>query len=114
MTLEKEEESDSKNMKGHKMYVENPREGIKNHSLSKNRMFLLFSNCIMYVKRSLLYNKGVLASYHLNSLLSSLKYLFGFLIKTTAACLSYNLRNMVEYKGRCQIIISLFWAFSQL
>ena len=29
MILEKEEESDSKNIKGHKMYVENSREGMK-------------------------------------------------------------------------------------
>ena len=96
------------------MYVENPREGIKNHGLSKNGMFLLCSVCIVYEKRSLLYNKGVLASYHLNFLLSSLKYLFGFLPQTTATCPSYNLRNMAEYKDRCQVIISLFWTFSQL
>ena len=83
------------------MYVENAREGIKNHGLSKNGMFLLCSDCIMYKKRSLLYNKGVLASYHLNFLLSSLEYLFVFLPKTTAACPSYNMRNMVEYKDRC-------------
>ena len=79
MTLEKDEESDSKNIKGREMYVKNPKKWIKNHGLSKNGMFLLCSNCIMYQKRSLLYNKGVLASYHLNFLLSSLKYLLGFL-----------------------------------
>ena len=83
------------------MYVENPRKGIKNHGLSKNQMFLLCSDCIMYEKRSLLYNKSVLVSYHLNFLLSSLKYLIGFLHKTTAACPFYNLRNVVEYKDRC-------------
>ena len=33
MTLEKEEEGASKNKRGHEMYMENPREGIKNHDL---------------------------------------------------------------------------------
>ena len=32
------------------MYVKNPREGIKNHDLSKNITFLLGSACIMYEK----------------------------------------------------------------
>ena len=32
------------------MYVENPKEGIKNHSLSKNVTFSLSSACIMYQK----------------------------------------------------------------
>ena len=33
------------------MYVENPREGIKNHDLSKNKTFLLSLACIMYGER---------------------------------------------------------------
>ena len=94
------------------MYMENPREEIKNHGLSKNRMFLPCSDCIMYEKRSHLYNKGVLAFYHLKFLLFSLEYLFfGFSPKTTIACPSYNLNNMVEYIDRCQVIIFLFWTF---
>ena len=36
MTHVREEKSDSKNVKGHKMYVENARKRMKNHSLSKN------------------------------------------------------------------------------
>ena len=94
------------------MYVENPRKVTKNHGLSKNGMFLLYSDCIMCEKRSLLYNKGVLPLYLINFLLSSLKYLLGFSPKTTIACPSYNLRNMAEFKDRCQVIISLFWTFS--
>ena len=60
ITHVREEESDSK-VKGHKMYVENPRKAMKNHGLSKNGMFLLYSD-LYYVgkKRSLLYNKCVL------------------------------------------------------
>ena len=94
------------------MYVENPREGIKNHGLSKNQMFLPYSDCIMHEKRSHLYIKGVLGFYHTNFLLSSLEYLFfGFLPKTTTACPSYNLKNMDEYKDKCQVFIFLFWTF---
>ena len=37
--------------KGQEMYLENPREGIKNHGLSNNGMFLLCLDCIMYEKR---------------------------------------------------------------
>ena len=48
MTLEKEEESDSKNIKGHKMYVDYTRKGMKNHGLSMNRMFLHCSDCIVW------------------------------------------------------------------
>ena len=32
------------------MYVENPREGIQNRSLSRNVTFLIGSACIMYQK----------------------------------------------------------------
>ena len=32
------------------MYMKNPREGIKNHDLSKYTTFLLDSACIMYGK----------------------------------------------------------------
>ena len=87
MTYKKEEESDSKNVNGYKMYVENLRKEMKNHGLSKNEMFLLYSDCIMCEKRSLLYNKGVLPSretlsstflsYQLSTLLY--KYLLGIL-----------------------------------
>ena len=94
--------------------MENPKKGMKNHGLSKNEMFLLCLDCIMCEKRSLLYNKGVLPFYLINFLLSSLKYLLGFLPKPIATCPSYNLRNMAEYKDKCQVIISLFWTFSQL
>ena len=52
--------------------------------------------------------------YLINFLLSSLKIYLGSYPKNRAVCSSYNLRNMVEYKDKCQVIISLFWIFSQL
>ena len=39
--MPKEEESDRKNIKELKMYVENPKKWMKNHSLSKKGAFLL-------------------------------------------------------------------------
>ena len=50
MTLEKEEESNSKNIKGHKMYVENSSKCMKNHGLSKNGTFLLCLD-LYYVRK---------------------------------------------------------------
>lgn len=68
MTYVRKEESDRKNVKGHKMYVENPRKGVenprkgmKNNNFSKNGMFFLCSD-LYYVRKKwpLKYNKGIL------------------------------------------------------
>ena len=58
------------------MYMENPREWIKNNDWSKNIIFLLGSACIMY-KRRLVYNEVDFSSYQLSTFI--LKYLVGFL-----------------------------------
>ena len=104
------------------MYVETPRKGMKNLGLSKNRMFLLCS-ALQYVgKRGnsctirvffLKERPYFLPSYLINFLLFSQK-IFGSYPQNTVACSSYNFRNMAKYKDRCQVIISLFWTFSQL
>ena len=67
------------------MYVENFRKGMKNHGFSKNGMFLLCLDCIMYEKRSILYNKVVLPSYQLYTIFY--KYLLRFLpLKYSCIC----------------------------
>ena len=57
--------------------MENPKEGIKNHGLSKNVLFLFYSACIMCKKRPISYNQVVFLSYQLFTFFS--KYLLGFL-----------------------------------
>ena len=49
------------------MYVENPKERIKNHDLSKNA-FLLYLACIMCEKWPISYNQVVFLSYQLSTL----------------------------------------------
>ena len=63
--------------KQHRMYVKNTREWIKNHDLSKYTTFLLSLACITYGKEISFTMK--LPFSPINSLLSSLKYLVGFL-----------------------------------
>ena len=46
-----EEESDYKNVKWNKMSIENPRKGMKNHSLSMKESFLLCSALYCMEKR---------------------------------------------------------------
>ena len=58
------------------MYVEKSKKGMKDHGLSKNGMFLLYSDCTICEKRLISYNK-VLPSYQLSTLFY--KYLLGFL-----------------------------------
>ena len=86
MTHAIEEESDSKNIKGHKMHVENPRKWMKNHNLIKNEMFLLYSALYYVGKRGHFYTIRVfflnqrscfLPSYLINFLLSSVNIYLG-------------------------------------
>ena len=56
------------------MYVENPREGMKNHGLSKNVMFLLCLDRIMCEKWLISYNKIVPLSYQLYNLFSQISH----------------------------------------
>ena len=44
------------------MYVENPKEGIKNYDSNKKVTFLLCSACIMCEKRPISYNQVVFLS----------------------------------------------------
>ena len=126
MTPEQEEESDgrtwkrctfkqeegSDDVRNTRCTLENPRKWMKNHGLSKNVMFLLCLDCIMCETRSISYNKVVPPSYQLSTLFSQfLLGLLGSYPQNTVACSSYNLRNMVEYKDRCQVIIFLFLTF---
>ena len=116
MTKAREEESDSKNVKRHKMYMKNPRKGMKNHGLNKNGMFLLCSTLYYMGKEVTLVQRMFflkerpcfLPSYLINFLLFSLKIYLGSYPKNTTACSFYNLRNMIEYKDKFQVIISLF------
>ena len=103
--------------------MENNRKWMKNHGLSKNGMLLLCYALYYVGKRGnsctirvffLKERPCSLLSYLINFILSSLKIYLGSYPKNTAACSSYNLRNMAKYKDRCQFIISLFWTFSQL
>ena len=50
----------------------------------------------------------------INFLLFSQKIYLGFCPNSLATCSSYSLRNMAEYKNRCQVIIFLFWTLLQL
>ena len=85
------------------MYVENPKEWIKNHDLNKNTTFLLSSACIMYGKEI---NFTIKLPFSLiNSLLSSQNIWLGSCPNNTTTCSFYTLRNMVEYKDMCQVII---------
>ena len=52
--------------------------------------------------------------YLINFLLSSQKIYLGSYPESLATCSSYNMRNMVKYKDRCQVFIFLFWTFSQM
>ena len=89
----------------------------------------LLSFCIVWEKGYLLYNKvfflkretlfSTLLPYQLsysliNFLLFSQKIYLGFCPNSLAVCSSYSLRNMAEYKNRCQVIIFLFWTLLQL
>ena len=56
----REVESDRKNIKGHKISVENSKKGMKTHGLSKNNILALFNFVLCGKKRKLLYNKRVL------------------------------------------------------
>ena len=56
----------------------------------------------------------MLAFFLTNSLLSSQNIYLGSCPNSIAACSSYTLRNMAEYKDKHQVIISLFWTFTQL
>ena len=73
-----------------------------------------FAQTVLCVKRGQFHTIRMFS--FLSSQLSTLfsRYLFRFLPHNIATCSSYNLRNIVEYKDRCQVIISLFWTFSQL
>ena len=85
------------------MYMENPKECIKNHDLSKNTTFLLSSACIMYGKEI---NFTIKLPFSLiNSLLSSQNIWLGSCPNNTTTCSFYTLRNMAEYKNKCQVII---------
>ena len=101
------------------MYVKNPEKGMKNHGLSKNGIFLLYS-ALYYVgkrghsytirvfflkKRDLVFNLTILSTFY-----SLFKRSTQVLTpKSLVACSSYNLRNMAEYKDRCQVIIFFFF-----
>ena len=52
--------------------------------------------------------------YLINFLLSSQKIYLGSYPESLATCSSYNMRNMVKYKDRCQVVIFLFWTLQQL
>ena len=66
---------------------------------------------VFFLKRKTLFS---IYSYLINFLLSSQKIYMGSYPKSPATCSSYNLRNMAEYKDRCQVIIFLFWTLLQL
>ena len=104
------------------MYMENPKKWMKNHGLSKKWIFLLCSvlycmerrghSCTIRLfflkKRDLVFYFTILSTFY--SLLKRLTWV----LTQKAACSSYNLRNVVEYKDRCQVIIFLFWTLPQL
>ena len=94
---------------------------MKNHGLSKKGAFLLCSalycmerrgnSCTIKVfflkKRDLVFNLTILSIFY-----SLFKRSTQVLTpKSPTACSSYNLRNMVEYKDKCQVIIFFFFNF---
>ena len=98
------------------MYVETPRKWMKNHSWTKNGMFLLCSALYCVGKRGhsciirVFFLKEIscfLPSYLINFLLFSIDIYLGSYPKNTVAYFSYILRSVVEYKNRCQVIIFL-------
>ena len=97
------------------MFMENPKKGMKNHNLSKNVLALL--SFVLYGKRgnpctirmsSLKERPCFLPHFLINFLLSSQKIYLDSYPKSLVAW-SYNLRNMVEYKDRCQVIIFYYY-----
>ena len=103
MTHVREEESDSKSVKGHKMYMENPREGIKKPWFEQERNILARLNLYYVLEGEQFTIK--LPFFPNNSPLSSQNIWLGSCPRSSSACFFYTLRNMVEYKDRCQVII---------
>ena len=96
---------------------------MKNHGLGKKESFLLYLALYCMEKEVTLVQYGCssfkerpcfLPHFLINFLLSSQKIYLDSYPKSPAACFSYNLTNMTEYKDRCQVIISLFWTLLQL
>ena len=105
------------------MYVENPKKWMKNHSLSKRESLLLYYAFVLCGKKGISCTIRCSSSKErpcflpyslINFLLFSQKIYLGFCPNSLAACSSYSLRNMAEYKNRCQVIIFLFWTLLQL
>ena len=69
----------------------------------KEEVTLVQSGCSSLKERP-----GFLSSYLINFLPSSQKIYLGSYPKSSAARSFYNLRNIAEYKDKCQIIIFLF------
>ena len=90
------------------MYVENPKEGIKNHGLCKNQ-HSCSAQLALCVKRDQFTIK--LSFFPTNFPLSSQNIYLGSCPNSTAACSSYTLRNMAKYKDICQVIIFSFGHF---
>ena len=100
------------------MYVESLKKWMKNHGLSKNVQFCIIwkeeATLIQQMYSSFKERPCFLPSYLINFLFSSQKIYLGSYPKSPATCFSSNLRNMIEYKDRCQVIIFFFWTFPQL
>ena len=104
------------------MYVENPKKRMKNHGfLLCSALYYMERRDNSYTIRVFFFQRETirvtssfkgrpcfLPSYLINFLLSSQDIYSGSYLQILAACSSYNLRNMAEYKDRCQVIIFLF------
>ena len=82
---------------------ENPREGIKKPWFEQERNILDWLN-LYYVLEREHYNKVPFLSYQLSTFTSQNIWL-GSCPRSSVTCSFYTLRNMAEYKDRCQVSI---------
>ena len=105
------------------MYVENPFKGWKTTVWVRENHSCSVQLCVMWGIRVSLVQEWCSSSkerpcflpyFLINFLLFSQKIYLGSYPNSLAAWSSYSLRNMLEYKDRCQVIIFLFWTLLQL
>ena len=123
ITKSREEESDSKNVKGTQDVHGKPQKRDEKPRFEQERIILALFSFVLYGKRG---NRCTIRMffpkretffqphYLINFLLSSQKIYLGSYPESLATCSSYNMMNMVKYKDRCQVFIFLFWTLQQL
>ena len=89
--------------------MQNPKEGIKKPQFKQEGNILALL-CLCCVKKDQFLTIR-LSFFPINSLLSSQNIYLGSCPNSIAACPFYTLRNMADYKNKCQVIIFYFGPF---